>query len=95
LALADEDLPLARGHFGYVHQLGLKALEQAKVAGPLPYQLRANQSFHESGKGLVYCLLQLGKRELAVAAVSQLLRCDPSDPLGMRALLDAAGPPCS
>jgi tetratricopeptide (TPR) repeat protein len=89
LALAEEDLSLARGHFGYAHRLGMKALEQAKAEGPLPYRLPVNESFHEAGKGLAYCLLHLGKRELASEVVEQLLRCDPSDPLGLRKLLES------
>jgi len=89
LALADGDLPLARGHFGYVHRLGIGALGSK---GPLPYRLPANQGFHESGKGLVWVLMKLGKTDLAREAVADLLRCDPSDPLGVQALLSAPGP---
>jgi hypothetical protein len=92
LALQDEDLSLARGHFGYVHQLGLKAIAQAGPQGRLPYSLAANQAFHESGKGLVYCLLHLGKREMAVEVADQLVGCDPSDPLGVRELIEKATP---
>ena len=94
IAMADDDLALTHGHFGYVHQLGMKALQQAKTTGPLPYRLPANQGFHEGGKGLVYCLLHLGKRKLASEVAEQLLQCDPSDPLAVRALLGAVdGPP--
>ena len=94
LALEDEDLSLARGHFGFAHQLGIKALAQADPKGRMPYSVPANQSFHESGKGLVYCLLHLGKREMAVEVAQQLLSCDPSDPLGIRGLTAGAVPPC-
>lgn len=87
LALAEEDLPLARGHFGYAYSLGSKALEQAGTPGPLPYHLPANQAFHEAAKGLVYCLLHLGKRAMAADVVEGVLRCDPSDPLAVRKLL--------
>ncbi len=94
LALEDEDLSLARGHFGYAHQLGLKALGQANPKGRLPYSVPANQSFHEAGKGLVYCLLHLGKRAMAVEVADQLLSCDPSDPLGVRGLIAGEAPSC-
>jgi hypothetical protein len=87
LALAEEDLSLARGHFGYAHQLGIKALASAGPQGRLPYGVAANQAFHEAGKGLVYCLLHLGKRAMAVEVAEQLLRCDPSDPLKIRSLI--------
>lgn len=90
LALAEEDLPLARGHFGYAYSLGSKALERAGAAGPLPYRLPANQAFHESGKGLVYCLLHLGKRAMAEEVVAGLVRFDPADPLTVRKLFDDA-----
>lgn len=85
LALADDDLNLARGHFGIAFQLGLKAAE--KATGPLPYSCPANRDFYESGKGLVACLKQLGREEMARDVALHLLRLDPSDPLNVRALL--------
>ena len=81
IALEEEDLALARGHFGYAYRMGIAALDRASVAGPLPYELLANRSFFESAKGLAWCLLRLGKRELAVEVVERVLTCDPSDPL--------------
>ncbi len=87
IALGENDLPLARGHFGYAFQLGTKALNQAGVKGPLPYRIQANQGFLEAGKGLAWCLKQLDKREMAAEVVDQMLKCDPSDPLGVRNLL--------
>jgi hypothetical protein len=87
LALAENDLPLARGHFGYAFRLGSQALARAGVKGPLPYRVEANQGFLESGKALAYCLKQLGKREMAAEVVEALLACDASDPLGVGQLL--------
>lgn len=87
IALAENDLPLARGHFGYAFRLGEQALKRAGVQGPLPYRLPANQGFHEAAKGLVWCLKQLGKREMAEETVELVVRCDPSDPLHVRKLL--------
>jgi hypothetical protein len=89
IALAENDLPLARGHFGYAYRLGVQALEQAGSRGPLPYRLLANRSFLESAKGLAWCLKQLDKREMAAEVVDVMLRSDASDPLGVRSLLDA------
>jgi hypothetical protein len=86
IALEERDLPLARGHFGYAFRLGAKALEQAGTRGPLPYRLAANQAFHESGKGLIHCLKQLGKPEMAAEVAATLLACDPDDPLAVRQL---------
>lgn len=88
IALAEADLPLARGHFGYAFSIGKKAVQRAAVAGPIPYSRESNQPFYESGKGLAYCLKELGKHELAREVVDDLLRFDPTDPLGVRALLE-------
>jgi hypothetical protein len=89
IALEANDLPLARGHFGYAFRLGEQALERAGSRGPLPYRLAANQGFHESGKALAWCLVQLGKAEMAAEVVALLLTCDASDPLGVKNLLAA------
>jgi hypothetical protein len=88
IALAEQDLPLARGHFGYAYRLGAKALTEAKSHGPLPYRMPANRSFLESGKALAWCLKQLGKDDMADEVVTFILQCDPSDPLGVKHLAD-------
>ncbi|MEX2186194.1 MAG: hypothetical protein WD875_05345 [Pirellulales bacterium] len=85
LALADDDLTLARGHFGIAFQLGVKAFGNSR--GTLPYRLAANQGFHESGKGLLWCLARLGKADLADEVAKTLLRLDPLDPLAIKRLL--------
>ncbi|MEX2317108.1 MAG: hypothetical protein WD669_08150 [Pirellulales bacterium] len=91
IALGENDLPLARGHFGYAYRLGTQALAQARCKGPLPYRLAANRGFHESGKALAWCLMQLGKAEMAAEVVELLLACDPGDPLCVRNLLASDG----
>lgn len=91
LALADGDWALARGHFGFSVQLGLKALQWAKVAGPLPYSQPANRTFYEAGRGLAAALVNLGMLAKAKSLVEDLVRLDPSDPLKLRAALDEAG----
>ena len=68
LALARGDYALARGHFGFAVQLGLKALQRAKVSGPVPYSQPANRAFFEAGRGLVTSLVKLGMIEKAVDA---------------------------
>ncbi len=87
MALADNDVRLARGHFGYAYQIGLKAIERAD-AKLLPCSRAANRPFFEAGKGLADCLLKLGKRGLARDVVHRLLELDPSDPLKVRDLND-------
>ncbi len=91
LALAENDLALARAHFGLAFQVGQQAIEQRTLAVPLPYARPANQAFFSCGKGLVWCLLKQQKRHMAQAVVNQLLECDPSDPLKVADLL--AQPP--
>ena len=87
IALLEGDVSLARGHFGYAFRLGQRAIQQVGQPGPVPYNLPANRAFHESGKGLVHCLVQLDKRDVAVEIVEFLVRCDPSDPLNVRQLV--------
>jgi hypothetical protein len=87
LAYADRDVPLARGHFGYAFRIGQQAIARAGSPRPIPHRLPGNQAFHEAGKALALCLIQLDKRELAAEVVKDLLSYDPSDPLGVRALI--------
>jgi hypothetical protein len=89
LALAtDEDVALARGHFGVAVQLGLKALERAKAAGPLPCGQPANRPFFEAARGLVWCLGKLKMFDKAEELVARVVTLDPRDPLEVRKLLD-------
>ena len=87
IALLDHDLPLARGHFGYAYQIGTKAIGSSGVSAKLPYRLLGNQTFFQASKGLIYCLKELGKLEMAGEVIQRLLAFDPSDPLAMRSLL--------
>lgn len=91
IALAENDLPLARGHFGFAYRLGAKALEQAECRGPLPYRLAANRGFLESAAALARCLKQLGMPEMAAEVIELVLVCDPGDPLGVARLLAEQG----
>jgi hypothetical protein len=84
LALEENDVRLARGHFGYGYEIGLRAMPSKGLPGPLPYDLPANQAFLESAKGLAWCLRQLGEARLADQVTAKLLALDPSDPLGVR-----------
>lgn len=88
-ALAEGDVRLARGHFGYAYEIGLSAMPERGLDGPLPYRLPTNRAFLESAKGLAWCLGQLGKRRLGRRVIEQLLKCDPTDPLGVKGWPDA------
>jgi len=87
LALSEHrDYRLARGHFGYAYQLGIKALQRAGMPAPLPYRLPANQPFFEAGKGLALCLKELGRAQMAREVLDQLLQLDPGDALALAAM---------
>lgn len=88
VALADNDLELARGHFGYAYELGWKAIPDSESPFRLPYARPANRAFFEAGQGLVRCLVQQGERKLAADVVNRLTRLDPSDPLDLKAMLE-------
>ena len=91
LALEAGDLPLARGHFGYAYRLGVQALQRAGTKGPLFYSVPANKAFFEAGKGLAWCLKELGKPDLAAEVVQELLKWDPTDPLNLGGFLEDTG----
>jgi hypothetical protein len=95
IALTGGDLPLARGHFGYAFDLGRAALPPAGLPGPLPHRLPENRAWHESAKGLAWCLHSLGKVDIALNVVREMLRWDPSDPLGVQAWLESWSKPAS
>jgi hypothetical protein len=90
LALAaDNDVALARGHFGVAVQLGLKALKLAKaVGGPMHYSQPANRPFFEAARGLTWCLVKLDMLPKAQELVESVVKLDASDPLALRKLLD-------
>lgn len=86
IALSEGDVPLARGHFGHAFRVAAGALAKAGNPRPLPYSRAANQAFFECGKGLVHCLLELGKKKMAAEVIDRLVQCDATDPLGVRSL---------
>ncbi len=49
LAMAENDVRLARGHFGYAYQIGLKAIDAAGHVKPLPSRHAANRAFFAAG----------------------------------------------
>jgi hypothetical protein len=87
-AMADGDMDLARSHFGCAYELGLNAIPKGGLGGQLPYSRPANRDFFEAGKGLAWCLGQLGETKLAHEVVRQLLALDRTDPVGLKDLLE-------
>jgi len=93
---AASDIPLGRAHFGAGYQLGVQALKRAGQPTPLPVLHPANRPFYDAGRGLAWCLAELGKRDLALEVIENLLKCDPTDPLELHSWIEelksAAGP---
>jgi hypothetical protein len=85
---AADDASLGRAHFGFGYQLGLRALERAGNPTPVPALHPANRPFYDAGRGLAWCLAELGKRDMALEVVERLSACDPADPLGIRPWID-------
>jgi hypothetical protein len=83
-----ENVSLARGHFGAGYQLGLQTLRRAGMPKPLYYRLPANRPFFEAGRGLAISLAKLGLADLAQEVVDTLFELDPDDPLQLRSMLD-------
>lgn len=78
-----QDIPLARGHFGYAYQLGEKAIRRAECRGPLPGDHPANAPFFAAAQGLAWCLEKLGQPDKANEVVALVKQLDPRDPLGV------------
>lgn len=56
---ASRDPTLARGHFGYAFELGMKAIP-ADFDGRLPPNRPANRPFFDAIEGLITCVTTLG-----------------------------------
>jgi tetratricopeptide (TPR) repeat protein len=88
---ANQDAALGRAHFGYAFQLGVKALDRANNPTPLSPLHPANRAFFDAGRGLAWCLAELGMKDKAREVIERLLACDPSDPLGLQSWIDELG----
>jgi hypothetical protein len=75
LALLGDDLPLARGHFGYAYQIGISAIRRAGSPAPWPSVHPGNAEFFAAGKALVQCLENLDKPHLAAEVADFLRQC--------------------
>jgi hypothetical protein len=86
IAYAEQDFPLARGHFGYAHQICAATFPKEGLTGTLPATLPGNRTFFEAGKALAYCLREMNLNARALEVLDQLRRLDPSDPLDIAAV---------
>jgi len=86
LALEEEDISLARGHFGFAYEIGLDSLPSG-FRGILPADRDYNGPFFLAGKGLARCLVSRGDKAQGLEVLKQLARFDPRE-ASVRALLE-------
>ena len=90
IAWDEGQVDLARGHFGYAHAVGRRALGP-RFHGQIPYGYEANRPLLEAGVGLARCLAELGKKGDARRVLAEVLAWDTGDPLGVRAIFEKLG----
>jgi hypothetical protein len=78
LALEEDDISLARGHFGFAYEIGLDSLP-AGFRGILPARRDYNRAFFLSGRGLARCLIARGQHKEGRDVLVQLARFDPQE----------------
>ncbi|MFM8581756.1 MAG: tetratricopeptide repeat protein [Planctomycetaceae bacterium] len=86
LALENEDVSLARGHYGFGYEIGMLCLGK-DFRGTLPARRDYNPEFFLAGRGLARCLIARGQRQEGREVLEQLARLDPREEL-VRGLLD-------
>jgi len=86
LALEEEDIALARGHYGFGYEIGMLSLGK-DFRGILPARRDYNPEFFLAGRGLARCLIARGQRREGRDVLEQLARLDPREEL-VRGLLD-------
>jgi len=78
LALEENDVKLARAHFGFAFESGLETLPEG-YKGRLPADMEYNAVFFEAGRGLARCLIALGEVAEGRDVLKQLTRFDPQE----------------
>ncbi len=76
LALREEDVSLARGHYGFAYEVGLDSLPPG-FRGILPTQRDYNGEFFLAGRGLARCLIARGQRSEGRLVLQNLQKLDP------------------
>lgn len=87
LALREEDVKLARGHYGYAYEIGHRALRREHFPAPLPVDREENEIWYAAAKQLAWCLKLLEKKDLLLEVVKFVRHCDPQNTLQLEALL--------
>jgi hypothetical protein len=78
LALEEEDISLARGHFGFAYEIGLDSLPPG-FRGILPAKREYNRAFFLAGRGLARCLIARGQHKEGRDVLVQLAKFDPQE----------------
>ena len=78
LALEDDDVPLAQGHFGFAYEIGIDSLPPG-FRGVLPANRDYNSAFFYAGRGLARCLIARGQKEKGREVLVRLLQLDPRE----------------
>jgi hypothetical protein len=78
LAADEGNLPVARGHYGFVYESVLKGLPHG-FRGRLPSNLGYNGAIFAGGHGLARVLVALGELEEAGLVLKRLETFDPDD----------------
>jgi hypothetical protein len=78
LALEEENIAVARGHFGFAYEIGLDSLPKG-FRGILPARTDYNGPFFLAGRGLARCLIARGNKTEGRDVLKQLARFDPRE----------------
>lgn len=87
LAMREQDVKLARGHYGYAYEIGHRALRREHFPTPLPVDREENEIWYAAAKQLAWCLKLLEKKDLLIEVVKFVRHCDPQNTLQLEALL--------
>jgi hypothetical protein len=87
LAMREQDVKLARGHYGYAYEIGHRALRRENFPTPLPAAHEENELWFAAAKQLAWCLKLLEKKELLADVIRFVQHCDPQNTLQLAALL--------
>jgi hypothetical protein len=78
LALEEEDLSLAQGHFGFAYEIGMGSLPPG-FKGRLPANKEYNGPFFLAGRGVARCLIARGQHDKGREVLEQLAKLDPDE----------------
>jgi hypothetical protein len=78
LALEEDDIPLAQGHFGFAYEIGMDSLPPG-FSGRLPAGKEYNGAFFLAGRGVARCLIARGQVDKGREVLERLAKFDPQE----------------